>query len=350
MKKIYMSLVLIITSIFMISNVSAKKIAEAGENVTVDGNYSSLRIVAGNKVDNKSTNDGLSLMAASDLILEGESEYGFYAGRNVTVKETINKDLFIAGSRVEFDGSVIKRDLYLAGSDIILNASIGRDLNAGANVIDLSNAKINGNAYIDASKIIMNEGTEIKGILDYSNKAVIEGIDKAKINDVKIHVVEEKNTITPVERFTSNIIMFIGKYILLVVILLLLPTFKEELDVEDLAISNIFKNIGIGFTLLIMIPILCFFGIFTEILIPVSVITLICYFIAIYLAYLFVCYVIGNLVTTKVFKKDNLYLKAFVGLLIGQIISLLPGLGAIIIFLMILFGIGHYVKLIKKAS
>ena len=146
MKKIYMSLVLIITSIFMISNVSAKKIAEAGENVTVDGNYSSLRIVAGNKVDNKSTNDGLSLMAASDLILEGESEYGFYAGRNVTVKETINKDLFIAGSRVEFDGSVIKRDLYLAGSDIILNASIGRDLNAGANVIDLSNAKINGNA------------------------------------------------------------------------------------------------------------------------------------------------------------------------------------------------------------
>ena len=196
----------------------------------------------------------------------------------------------------------------------------------------------------------MNEGPEIKGILDYSNKAVIEGIDKAKINDVKIHVVEEKNTITPVERFTSDIIMFIGKYILLVVILLLLPTFKEELDVEDLAISNIFKNIGIGFTLLIMIPILCFFGIFTEILIPVSVITLICYFIAIYLAYLFVCYVIGNLVTTKVFKKDNLYLKAFVGLLIGQIISLLPGLGAIIIFLMILFGIGHYVKLIKKAS
>ena len=115
MKKIILSLSIIFASLFIFTNVSALEIAKSGDDITVEGNYSSLRVIAGNKVDNKSTNDGLSFIAASDLLLEGESTYGFYAGRNVTVKEKINKDLFIAGSNITFNSSVIGRDLYLGG-------------------------------------------------------------------------------------------------------------------------------------------------------------------------------------------------------------------------------------------
>lgn len=348
MKKFILSLVLTITSLFMLSNVSALEITKSGDNVTVEGDYSSLRLIAGNKVNNKSTNDGLSVMAANDLLLEGESAYGFYAGRNITVRETILKDLFIAGSNITFDSAYIGRDLYIAGSDVVLDATIGRNLNAGAKVIDLSDVKIMGDAYIDANTIILNENTEIYGVLNCSIDAKVEGLDIASVHDVKTHVENEVEKVSTVDSISSGIISFIGQFILLVIILLLLPSFKEELDVEDLAISNIIKNVGIGFTLLILVPILSIFGMITVILLPVGILTLIFYIIAIYLAFLFVCYVIGNMITTKYFQKDNLYLKAFVGLLIGKIISMIPYIGGLIVFLMILFGIGHYIKIFKK--
>ena len=348
MKKLFLSLVLTITSIFMMSSVSALEIVKSGDNVTVDGDYSSLRLIAGNKVKNKSTNDGLSIMAANDLLLEGESTYGVYAGRNITVRETILKDLFIAGEKITFDEAEVKRDLYVAGSDIELNATIGRNLNAAAKVIDLSDAIIMGDAYIDATTIIFNENTEIYGVLNCSENAQVDGIDLATVHDIKTHVENKVEKVSTIDSISSGIISFIGQFILLVVILLILPTFKEELDVEDLAISNIIKNVGIGFTLLVLVPVLSIFGMITVILIPISVLTLICYFIAIYLAFLFVCYVIGNMVTTKCFQKDNLYLKAFVGLLIGKIISYIPYIGGLVVFLMILFGIGHYIKIFKK--
>ena len=348
MKKLFLSLVLTFVLVFMISDVSALEIAKSGDNVTVEGDYSQLRLIAGNKVNNKSTNDGLSVMAANDLLLEGESTYGFYAGRNITVRETILKDLFIAGNAITFDKASIGRDLYAAGRTIELRATIGRNINIAADVVDLSNAKIKNDAYIDANKIILNENTQIDGVLNYSSSSIVEGLDNAVIHDVKTHVEKDIKTVSTYESISSSIISFIGQFVLLVIILLLIPTFKEELDVEDLATSNILKNVGVGFTLLILIPILCVFGIITVILIPVSIITLILYFIAIYLSFLFVSYVIGNLITTKLFQKDNMYLKAFVGLLIGKAVAMIPVVGGIVVFIMILFGIGHYIKLFKK--
>lgn len=349
MKKIILSLSIIFASLFIFTNVSALEIAKSGDDITVEGNYSSLRVIAGNKVDNKSTNDGLSFIAASDLLLEGESTYGFYAGRNVTVKEKINKDLFIAGSNITFNSSVIGRDLYLGGSNVKLNdTKIERNANISAGIVELSNVIVGGDVYINAEKIIINENTEINGDLNYSSNAIIIGLDKANINDVKTHMEKEPKKISMYESFTNFVISYIGEFILLIIILLMLPTFKEELDVEDLDFSNILKNTGIGFTILIMVPILCIIGMATIILIPVSILTFICYFIAIYLSFLFVSYVIGNLVTTKLFQMDNIYLKASVGLLIGKVIARIPIIGGLIVFIMILFGIGHYIKLFKK--
>ncbi len=348
MKKFILFIVLTVTSFIMFNSASASEIAKSGDNVVVDGDYSSLRLIAGNKVNNKSINDGLSVMAANELLLEGESTYGFYAGQNITVRETILKDLFIAGKNISFDEANIGRDLYVTGGKVNLKATVGRNVFAATDIIDLSDATIYGDIYIDANTVILNKNTEINGILNYSVESKIEGLSEASVSDVKTHIKPKHEDISAIDYITEGIIGFIGKFILLVVILLLLPTFKEELDVEDLAISNICKNVGIGFTLLIMVPILCLFGMITVILIPISILVLIFYVIAIYLSYLFVSYVFGNMVTTKVFQKDNLYLKAFVGLIISGIITKIPYVGGLIVFLMILFGIGHYIKLFKK--
>ena len=348
MKKKILYLFIILTSIFMMNRVSATEITTAGDNVVHEGDYSSLRIVAGNKVDNKAKNDGLSVMAAQDLVLEGVSSYGFYAGKNITFNETIEKDLFLAGLNITFGSdSIINRDAYIAGNSVKMNTTVKRDLRIGASTVDLSNAKIGGDAYIDAEKIIVNENTVIEGTLDYPENITIVDLEKAQIKNVKMHVVEVEEEST-YDILSTSIISFVAKYILLILILLLIPTVKEKLENTNLDASSIFKNIGIGFTLLIMVPILSIFGMITVILLPVGLISLVLYIIAIYLAYIFVSYVVGNLISTKLFKRENLYLSAFIGLLVCKIVSLIPGIGGLVVFLSLLFGIGNYINLLKK--
>ena len=349
MKKKILYLFIILTSIFMMNRVSATEISQSGDNVVHEGEYSSLRLVAGNKVDNKAKNDGLSVMAAQDLVLEGISSYGFYAGKNVTFNETIEKDLFLAGLDITFESdSVINRDAYIAGNSVKLNTTIKRDLRIGASTVDLSNAKIGEDAYIDAEKIIVNENTVIEGTLDYPENITIVDLEKAKISNVKMHAVEVEKEVSIYDKLSSSIISFIAKYILLILILIIIPAVKEKLENTNLEASSIFKNIGIGFTLLIMVPILAIFGMITVVLLPVGLISLVLYVIAIYLAYIFVSYVVGNLISTKLFNRENIYLSAFIGLLVCKFVSLIPGIGGLVIFLSLLFGIGNYINLLKK--
>lgn len=348
MKKKILYLFIILTSIFMMNRVSATEISQSGDNVVHEGEYSSLRLVAGNKVDNKAKNDGLSVMAAQDLVLEGTSSYGFYAGKNVTFNETIEKDLFLAGLNITFGSdSIINRDAYIAGNSVKMNTTVKRDLRIGASTVDLSNAKIGGDAYIDAEKIIVNENTVIEGTLDYPENITIVDLEKAQIKNVKMHVVEVEEQ-SAYDTLSTSIISFVAKYILLILILLLIPAIKEKLEKTNLDASSIFKNIGIGFTLLIMVPILSIFGMITVILLPVGLISLVLYIIAIYLAYIFVSYVVGNLISKKLFKRENLYLSAFIGLLVCKIVSLIPGIGGLVVFLSLLFEIGNYINLLKK--
>ena len=349
MKKKILYLFIVLTSIFMMNRVSATEITKAGDNVVHEGDYSSLRIVAGNKVDNKAKNDGLSVMAAQDLVLEGVSSYGFYAGKNITFNETIEKDLFLAGLNITFGSdSIINRDAYIAGNSVKLNTTVKRDLRIGASTVDLSNAKIGGDAYVDAEKIIVSENTIIEGTLDYPENIVIVDLEKANITNVKMHAVEVVDEESIYDTLSSSIISFVAQYILLVLVLLLIPFVKEKLEKTNLEASSIFKNIGIGFTLLIMVPILSVFAVLTTILLPVGLIALVLYVIAVYLSYLFVSYIVGYLISKKVFNRDNLYLNAFIGLLVCKFVSLIPGIGGLVIFLSLLFGIGNYMNFINK--
>ena len=348
MKKKTLSLILIILSIFMINSVSAKEIVEAGDNITVEGDYSSLRVIAGDKVDNKSTNDGLSIMAATNLMLQGKSSYGIYAGQNITVKEIIDNDLIIAGSKIIFEeGSDIKRDLYIAGDEVILNTNVGRNVYAKASKIDLSNANIKGDVKISASEIIVNENTVIEGTLKYNIDANMPNISKATIGNITSYNVD----VTKIEYRPSillELVVFVAIYILLIVLLLVMPSFKKKIDNDEVSAINIFKNMGIGFILLIMVPIVSILSMITIVLIPLSILTFVIYFISLFLAHLFATYSLGNIITTKIFNKDNMYLSAFVGLLIVKIVSFIPSLGGIIWLLMFLYGMGLYIKLFKR--
>jgi len=351
-KKILSLFSIFLTMFFAISNVYALEVAEAGDTITEEGTYDSLRFVAGNKVTSKATIDGISFVAGNDIYLEGSSTYGVYAGNTITISGNIEKDLLVAGNKIVIESdTVIGRDAYLAGNQIIIKTNIPRDLRAGGSTIDLSGITIGGDAYLGAERVILDENTIITGKLTYYEDANITGLDKATIGEVITkHTDKVVIEYDIKDRIYAFFVSVIAGLITMLCVLYLLPKTKDKLDKLDLSFGIIAKTTCIGFAVLVIIPIVSLFAMFTGILTPISLIVLAIYFVSIYLATLLVCYVVGNAITSKLFKKENMYLTLLIGIIIIKLAKIIPIIGGYIGALVLFYGLGIIYEMIKTAT
>lgn len=349
-KKIFGLLSVLLVLMLTTTNVYAKSITKAGDTVIQEGEYDSIRLVAGNNVTNKAKVDGISLIAGNDLTLEGSAPYGFFAGNNLTISENISKDLFVAGNKIIVTkDAVISRDAFIIGSNVTIKTNIPGDLRAGGDKVDISGIKISGNAYIDASSIILNEDTIITGKLTYPEKSSIIGLEKATIGKVQTktyeEVVVEKDFTT---RATEFIFSACAAFVVMFVLLYLKPSIKDKLNNVDLKAEEIFKKIGIGLVVLIIVPFAVLITLFTRVLLPLSLITGVLYVIAIYVSYLISYYIIGNILTKKLLKQENNYLGLGIGIVIVKLISLIPIIGGIVLTICLFYGMGLIYKYISS--
>ena len=353
MKRKILSLFLVLCmALIPVTSVNALKITEAGNIVNAEGNYDSTRFLAGNMVNDKSTIDGISFVAGNEVTVEGRSTYGFYAGNVLVVKGQVERDLFIAGESVNLLGtSSIGRDVYVAGNTVDIDGLIGRNLNAGGNVIDLSGAKITGDAYVAAETITLDENTVIGGKLTYDKSASITGLDSATIGSVeKADIIKESISYNPVNSIYSFVVSAVAAFIVLLVLFYILPKYKDSLTELKFDGSTIFKTLVIGLAVLFITPIACVIMAITGFLTPLSLILLALYVIAIYVAYLSVYYIVGNLLTVKLIKKDNIYLALALGIIVTKLVILIPYVGGFISLICLLYGLGLVFDFIKNSE
>ena len=350
MKNKILKLLSIVLLFFMVTNTYAIELGEAGNIVVQEGEYNSSRFAAGNKVTNKANVDGLSFVAGNEITLEGKAPYGFYAGNIVTVNENIEKDMFVAGNHVTIGSdAIIGRDAFIAGNTVILKANISRDLRVGASSVDLSNVTIYGNAYIMAEEIILNENTNITGKLSYLDDAVVTGLSKAKVGEVEVNKnVKEVHVYTIKDRALDFLLSVASAFIVMIVLFYLIPKTKEKLDDFELEFGNIAKTSGIGLLVLLLVPIISILAMITMFLIPLSFITLAIYAISIYVSFLLTYYVVGNVITKKLFNKDNMYLSLLIGIVLVKLITYIPYIGGLMGFISLIFGLGLIYKFIKN--
>lgn len=338
----------VLVLLFAVTNTYAVELFESGNVVTQEGEYSSTRFVAGNKVTNKADVDGLSFAAGNEVTLEGKAPYGFFAGNIVTVNEKIEKDLFVAGNHVTIGkDAVIGRDVFIAASTVVIKSNMARDLRVGASSVDLSDITIEGNAYVMADEIIMNEKTNIKGKLSYLDDAVVTGLNSATIGSVEVNKnVDVEYNYTMKERIIDFLFSVVSSYIVMLLLFYFIPKTKDKLNEFELSFGNIAKTSGIGLLVLILVPLLSIVGFVTLFLMPVSFIALAVYAISIYLSFLLIYYVVGNVITNKVFNKDNIHIALLIGIVLVKLVCLVPYIGGLIGFISLLFGLGLIYKFI----
>ena len=347
MKKI-LKILSVFLLLFMITNTYALEYGKAGNIITQEGEYSSTRLAAGNKVINKATVDGISFVAGNEVTLEGSAPYGFYAGNIVNVNEKVEKDMFVAGNQITIGSdAVIGRDVFIAGNSVTIKSNINRNLNMGATSVDISDITIGGDAYIMADEIIMNEKTVITGKLSYGEDSNVIGLNEATIGSKElVKNVDIDITYTLKDKAIDFLFSLVGAYLVMLVLFYLAPKTKEKLDTFELGFGNIAKTSGIGIIVLILVPLISILAFITRFLIPLSLITLAIYVISIYLSFLLTYYVVGNLITNKLFNKDNKYIALLIGIVLVKLLCYVPYIGGLIGFISLLFGLGLIYKFI----
>ena len=340
---------LIITILFCFQTVNAK-VLEANDELNITGTYETSRFMFGNEIEDKSTINGIGFIAGNNIEAKGTHEYGVYAGNNITVSGHINKDLFIAGNIIKIEkDTIIGRDAYIAGKNITINNNITGTLRVTGSIIDLTTATINGDVYISAEELKLGEKTTINGKLSYNSDIKLTGKDKATINEIqkrkeKINTAKEK-VIDKVKTFLINTI---SSFITMIVLFYLLPVIKEKLNKNKIKKDTIIKEIGMGIVLLILIPIISIPAIFIKYTTPIGLICIILYIILIYLTRLFTSYIVGKYLNDKFIKKDITSISLIIGILIINLLVLIPTIGEIINVLCVVYGFSLVYKLLQK--
>ena len=326
----------------MTSKVYAVSLVQAGETIVQEGDYDSIRLLAGNTVTNKANVDGISLVAGNEVLVEGSSSYGVYAGNNVSISEKVLKDMFVAGNKIIIsENAEIGRDAFIAGSNVTVLGNVGRDLRIGASTVNLMGITVNGDAYLMASEIFLDDDTVIVGKLIYPEDAKISGLNSANIGSVET----TKSTKVEVhynfyDRARDFIFGIVSSFVVLLILLYLLPKANDKIVKKELAVDKEFKTMAIGFLELVTVPFVILIGLFTYILMPAALILLCVYFIGIYLSSLLSSYIIGNVLMKKLFHIDSKYLAILVGIVLVKLLKLIPMVGPLFGFICMIYGMG----------
>lgn len=315
------------------TEVNGSSVTAGANNATTTGTVKGINMVFGNNVDHRSVSD-----------------YAILAGNSLKVTGNILNDGFVMGNVINFDKDFkINRDLVILGNAVSLKGNVTRDVTIFASSVNISEAKISGNVTIKATSITIEDDVVISGKLTYNEDA------KQNIsNEADIITVEKTEKLTTIDfgtKVKTFIISYLSTLALFAILALVVPALFKRIKTKNknIKLSDLISNLGYGAIFLIIIPILFAVLLCTIIGIQVAIFAIIAYVVIIWLSLLIFGYLIGNIIWEKYIKKDeNILLEGLVGISIIEIVSIIPYVGGIIIFIALLMGIGTTLKLFSK--
>ncbi len=279
----------------------------AGETVTIDGSVSGNVHAAGKNVD-------------VDAEVGGT---GFLAGQNVKLNEagSLARGGFFAGESVRSHGQV-GRDLYLAGEKVDVSGSVARSVQAYGKELSVgSTARIDGNLKVTAPSedaVQVDEGATIKGQ-----------------TSVEIEEEHEHRAFSYVGFYFGVLGKALALLLIGVVLVVLFPSLRPSPPDSS---REVLRDMGIGFIVLLAVPVAVLFIAITLIGIPVAMVVAFAYGMLLYLSTLVVAYFIAK----RFMPEDGRRLLLYTGLILLALLFVIeiPFIGGALGVLVRIFGFG----------
>ena len=344
--------ILIMLTLFVIAPVEAKEINSfhmvSDDKVTFEDTVNGDSAIAGNLVDIIGNIDGIGFIAGQKVNVNGNLEYGFLAGQNVNINGQISKNIYAAGETITLSKDAnIGKDLFLAGNSINLNGNIQRNINIYASTVTIKKGTtINGNITIEASNIKVEDGASIKGTLKYNEDAKNDISDNSSIGKTTTYEIAKNEGFNTSEILSSILNMVV---VFLSITIIIPKTLDKTNEIYEKKNNNYIKNIGIGFLILICVPLISLILLASNIGVYLGLILVALYAIAIYLSFIIAGYILGNLILVKLMKLNtNKYLSGIIGIILLKILMVIPVLSTIICLIAITLGLATIWNLLQK--
>lgn len=303
----------------------------------------------------------------------------FVAGGSVAIEGTINGDVYAAGGLVTVTGKV-SQDLVVLGGNVNLSgAEVGDGVIAGAGQLDISSdTKIGGglifaggwgilsgevgrnvvggcgrllldgsvgrSVYVGASVLNVDSAARIGGSLTYragKSESISSAAEiKGGLNKVS-GTAPRKGWRFSLKNF--GLAGYVYSYVSsLVVGIILVYFFRFQVErVAETVLIQPWRSLGLGFLVLFLTPVAVIIFLASVVGIPIGLIIFALWMLSIYLTHFFISYLFGDSLAGLLKDRSlNPYLVMALGLLVYQLLGLIPIFNFFIGLATILFGLG----------
>ena len=271
------------------------------------------------------------------------------AGGTVNIESDIDGELVAAGGTITLTNTAnIARSALLSGGQVIVEGRIGKGAKIYAGTIHIS-GQIDGNTRLYGNEIKLLPGAKIIGDLSYASPNALSQDQTAQVSG---KITREKTPEGWQSRATgkSSFPWFHLLFILsmLTAGALLYFLFPNAVSgAEEVIKEHPAKSFLVGLALLFTIPPAAILLMITIIGIPVAFILLLLYPLCLLLGYLAAAFFIGRKISTAMKQPATLstgrrILFLLLALVILAIVGMLPFIGGLIVFCVLVTGLGAW--------
>lgn len=320
-----------------------------GKNITIDGTVNGDIFAAGQTIIINGTVNGGVTVAGQIITVNGAVAHGArLAGQTINFSGSVGRDLVIAGSEANISSKAkVGGDLLLAAGTARVDGRVEGDIKGGAagevNIAD----GVGGNVKINVGNLSIASTANIRGDLTYISENEASISSGAQIGGKTTHELPEtRKPAQPaiLKDLPGKTIGFLMIFLIGLIIVLAAP--KKLTSLADAIRACPWQSLGWGAVILFATPLAAIFVCFTVIGIPLALIALVLYAIAIYLSQIPVALLIGLLIikrSTQVESKGILIGALAAGLAILVVLRWLPFIGFLFGLVTVLFGLGALV-------
>ncbi len=316
--------------------------------------------------DERLPHDYLHRFSVDTIVKKGEKiEGGLSAfGANIEMAGTVNGGLEAFGANIIISGKN-QGDLRFAGANVVLSGEF-LDIVKGLSANLTISGVFEDDLVVRAARITIAPTAVIKGDLAYST-ALFERKEGSQIMGKVVQLETKEGKAWARNKpqyekgpdYLAKILFCIISTIALIIVGLfvnyLLP--KQTEEIVSTISGSIWKSLGIGLIFLIVVPLCIIISLFTAVGIPAGIILSFIYIAMIYISRVYVGLWVGRMLLGN-FKESftvSFFWPFVAGTTIIGIILLIPVIGWILRFFLLLLGLGavwqvlwHSVKPIKN--
>ena len=334
---------------------------DVGERVVKRGIINDDIYLAGGEVDLQATVNGDATVAGGQLELDGNIKGDVMAaGGTIILRSRVADDVRLAGGELQVLGDVgddviaaggrirLGRDAkvggraWLSGGDIRVDSDIGQELRAAGGRVMIT-GKIQGDVYLRSKQIEIGSGAVISGNLYTQGPREARIAEGARIDGEVKHTPVEVPVAPIVARIVGTaLVLLVGLMIAGVVLYLMFPRFTERAT-QSLRESP-WPCLGFGLAVFAGTPVVILILLATGVGMWLALLLLAAYLIMLLIGYLTGAMFVGEAGLRLIGKKEPSKTGRAIGLCVAilalVIVSLIPLLGGLIFWVVLLGGMG----------